>query len=118
MGTTINNKCGSIEAPTIMNNSENGQVSSSDFPSPYPNDAECVWHIEVSDGMILKITFIELEIEDGYDFLYINDGDSIFAELLLKVSGNIVPNPIESTSSESIILFRSDSSVTEKGFKI
>merc|ERR1712223_1102740 len=100
MGTTINNKCGSIEAPTIMNNSENGQVSSPDFPSPYPNDAECVWHIKVSDGMVVKITFIEFEIEDDWDFLYIYDGDSIFAELLLNVSGNIAPNPIESTGSE------------------
>ena len=62
--TTINNKCGSFEAPTIMNNSENGLVSSPDFPSPYPNDAECVWHIKVSDGMIVMITFIEFEIED------------------------------------------------------
>ena len=64
--TTINNKCGSFETPTIMNNSENGQVLSPNFPSTYPNDAECVWHIKVSDGMVVKITFIEFEIEDEY----------------------------------------------------
>ena len=54
----------------------------------------------------------------SYDFLYIYDGDSIFADLLLNASGDDLPGPVESTQPEITILFQSDSSETEEGFKL
>ena len=54
----------------------------------------------------------------SYDFLYIYDGDSIFADLLLNTTGDVLPGAIESTGPEITILFQSDSSETEDGFKL
>ena len=54
----------------------------------------------------------------SYDFLYIYDGDSIFADLLLNATGDDLPGPVESTGPEITILFQSDSSETEEGFKL
>ena len=54
----------------------------------------------------------------SYDFLYIYDGDSIFADLLLNATGDDLPGAIESTGPEITILFQSDSSETEVGFKL
>ena len=53
-----------------------------------------------------------------HDFLYIYDGDSIFADLLLIVTGDEMPDGIVSSGPEIVILFQSDSSETEKGFKL
>ena len=54
----------------------------------------------------------------SYDFLYIYDGDSIFADLLLTATGDEMPNVIVSSGPEIVILFQSDSSETEEGFKL
>ena len=65
---TITNdvECGGYEAPIFMNNSDYGQILSPGFPNPYPNNADCLWHIEVSKGMVLNITFEKFKIEDRY----------------------------------------------------
>ena len=54
----------------------------------------------------------------SYDFLYIYDGDSIFADLLLTATGDEMPNVIVSSGPEILILFQSDYSETEEGFKL
>ena len=65
---TITNdvECGGYEAPIFMNNSDYGQILSPGFPNPYPNNVDCLWHIEVSKGMALNITFEKFKIEDRY----------------------------------------------------
>ena len=66
MNTTNYIECGGYEAPIYINNADYGQVLSPGFPNPYPNNADCLWHIEVSKGMALNITFKEFKIEDRY----------------------------------------------------
>ena len=65
---TITNdvECGGYEAPIFMNNSDYGQILSPGFPYPYPNNADCLWYIEVSKGMALNISFKKFKIEDRY----------------------------------------------------
>ena len=145
--TVINDvTCGGLDAPIIMNNSNIGDIFSPGFPSPYPNEAECLWHVKVADNMVVSMTFVEFELEDGYvlilylsfvikslslylkkwfvfgisryDFIYIYDGDSIFSGILTEATGNDTLNVIRSSGSEITIQFRSDYSERRKGFHI
>ena len=31
----------------------------------YPNYADCSWHIRVGDGKVVKLTFVEFNLENG-----------------------------------------------------
>ena len=40
-------------------------IVSPHFPDPYPNNANCKWHIVGNRTNELVLTFIEFELEDG-----------------------------------------------------
>ena len=50
--------------PLVMNNSS-GEITSPDYPGSYPIHAKCKWHIKVTEGNVVMLTFIELELEEG-----------------------------------------------------
>ena len=50
--------------PLVMNNSS-GEITSPDYPGSYPIHAKCQWHIKVTEGNVVMLTFIELELEEG-----------------------------------------------------
>ena len=62
-----------------------------------------------------------MESDNGcfFDALEVFDGNSTDANnRLAKLCGNQLPNPIVSTSHELLIRFRSDESVTKRGFNL
>ena len=59
-------QCGSTDSPIGMDSSDNGEILSPNYPKSYPNNAECVWHVTVSDEQFLHITFIHFDLESGY----------------------------------------------------
>ena len=40
-----------------------GEITSPNYPLPYPNNADCQWHIYVDDGLIVQFTFVEFDVE-------------------------------------------------------
>ena len=38
-------------------------LESPDYPLPYPNDADCQWHITADPGYHIELTFIEYDVE-------------------------------------------------------
>ena len=56
--------CGANK-PLIVINSSRGEITSPDYPSAYPNNADCQWHINVDDGFVVQLNFVEFDIEDG-----------------------------------------------------
>ena len=58
------NPCG-IDAPLQITNSPTGEILSPDYPDNYPNDANCEWHIQVDDGCVVELIFVEFDVEDG-----------------------------------------------------
>ena len=53
-----------------------------------------------------------------FDWLYIYDGDSVFAESYHELTGNYIPSNITTTGPEAVFHFQSDSSEVASGFKI
>eukprot|EP00794_Sanderia_malayensis_P016910 gene16910-18616_t len=112
----VNGACGG----TLKTN--NGVITSPGYPENYPANSRCTWDIEVESGKKILISFKKLDIEEDakcdYDALYIQEKRGRKYKSKLKVCGSKVPRPFKTTSNVARILFSSDESGEESGFKI
>lgn len=85
----------------------------------YMNNANCSWHITNTLGYPINLYFDSLDIEYGYDSLYVYDGASASAPILLALTGTAMPNyAIVSSGTDLFIRFKSDPTVTKAGFNL
>lgn len=64
----------------------------------------------------VTLSFSDLELENGYDFLYVYDGDNINAPLLASITGNQIPANITANSGKMALLFESDCLYNGRGW--
>ncbi|KAI8497869.1 hypothetical protein Bbelb_245210 [Branchiostoma belcheri] len=102
---------GTLSAPP------DGSVTSPNYPENYKPDQTCDWLITVPEGSSVRLTFDSFHVENGYDYLYIYDGDSDSATELQKLTGGLSVDPITSTSNKIFVKFVSDESETTQGFQ-
>ncbi len=69
-------------------------------------------------GQVLQVAFSMLDIESGWDYLYIYNGNSTAAPLIGSYTGSTSPGTIVSTAVNGCLTFRftSDGSVTYNGW--
>ncbi|XP_061828448.1 mannan-binding lectin serine protease 1 [Nerophis lumbriciformis] len=98
-----------------------GVVSSVDFPAPYPKSSECLYVIEVAAGLKLRLHFEHtFDVEDHpevvcpYDYVRIRAG----ARDLGTFCGRQSPGVIETDSNVAAILFHSDNSGENLGWRL
>ena len=95
-----------------------GVMTSPNFPSNYPNDLHQRKTIEVAKGNVVNIRFTDFSLEspDRVDYVELTDGDGTslghFASLQ-QLEGVITSN------TETLhVLFHTDGSVTERGWRL
>ncbi|XP_072596400.1 scavenger receptor cysteine-rich domain-containing protein DMBT1 isoform X3 [Vulpes vulpes] len=95
-----------------------GHFSSPFYPRNYPNNARCVWDIEVPNNYHVTIVFKDVQLEGGcnYDYIEVFDGPSHTSPLIARVCDG-AKSSLTSSSNFMSIRFVSDGSVTRKGFK-
>jgi hypothetical protein len=94
---------------------------SPDYPNPYESDESCIYTIQASDTQVIKLNFIDFEIEArynecDYDYLEIFDGLQSNTSSLGKYC-SVEPNEIVSSSNTLVLVFMTDASVNGRGFK-
>jgi PKD repeat protein len=74
--------------------------------------------LPADDDHRIKVRFIEFELEDEYDYLYVYDGISTNATLIGSFTGNNVPNDVTATNGNGALTFRfsSDTGLNAKGW--
>ncbi|XP_053622099.1 cubilin homolog [Plodia interpunctella] len=112
--STVDTSCGGTFT------SESGVITSPNYPSPYPNNADCEWTLKTSPGNKVSISILMLNIEYSEecneDYLEIREHDGA-GQLLGIYCGNILP--INTTAaSELYIKFKSDNKDPGPGFII
>jgi len=87
---TLELDCTDIEATSITDTS--GYLVSSNYETGntglYSSGDNCQWHIQDFPGQVIKLSFPEFDVEKGWDYVYVYDGDSILSPLLAKLSGS------------------------------
>ena len=81
-----------------------GILTSPSYPQKYQNYEDCFYTILQPNGTVIDITITSMDIEWHstcyYDYLEIRDGGSEQSEVLTKLCGDEIPNPIQSTQNE------------------
>ncbi|XP_031795774.1 cubilin [Sarcophilus harrisii] len=102
--------------------SQFGFLYSPNFPSNYPNNAECIYTISVERGHQIALNFANFSLEDPIglvciaDYVEVKDGGHENSLSLGKHCGTDKPPMIISHSNKLWIKFKSDSFETHSGF--
>uniref|UniRef100_A0A8C7DH33 CUB and Sushi multiple domains 3 n=1 Tax=Oncorhynchus kisutch TaxID=8019 RepID=A0A8C7DH33_ONCKI len=95
-----------------------GVILSPGWPGYYKDSLSCEWVIETEPGRSIKITFDKFQTELGYDFLEIHDGPNLLSPLVGSFNGTQVPQFLFSSTNHLYMLFTTDNSRSNSGFKI
>ncbi|XP_040480241.1 deleted in malignant brain tumors 1 protein [Ursus maritimus] len=108
----LHNSCGGfLSQPS-------GYFSSPSYPGNYPNNARCLWDIEVPNNYRVTVVFRDVQLEGGcnYDYIQVFDGPSHSSPLIARVCDGAKGSHTSSSNFMSI-RFVSDGSVTRRGFQ-
>ncbi|XP_057592915.1 deleted in malignant brain tumors 1 protein-like [Hippopotamus amphibius kiboko] len=110
--STDNYSCGGVLSQS------SGRISSPSYPGNYPNNAKCVWDIEVPNNYRVTVVFTDVQLEGGcnYDYIEVFDGPHHSSPLLSRVCEG-ARGSFTSSSNSMSIRFVSDGSIVKKGFE-
>ncbi|XP_016083477.1 mannan-binding lectin serine protease 1 isoform X2 [Ornithorhynchus anatinus] len=110
-----------VECSDNLFTQRTGVITSPDFPSAYPKSSDCLYRIELEEGFVLSLQFEDsFDIEDHpevscpYDYVKIKAGQNEFGPFC----GEKSPGHIETKSNSIQILFHSDNSGENGGWKL
>ncbi|XP_065602462.1 deleted in malignant brain tumors 1 protein-like [Cyrtonyx montezumae] len=102
----------------LISNSS-GILQSPNHPENYPNNADCVWEIQVENNFRVMLTFRDIAMQSSrcqYDYIEIYDGPPHSSPLLGRIcAGSFLT--YTSSSNLMSIHFHSDSRYTSRGFQ-
>uniref|UniRef100_A0A1W2Q6H6 Scavenger receptor cysteine-rich domain-containing protein DMBT1 n=1 Tax=Rattus norvegicus TaxID=10116 RepID=A0A1W2Q6H6_RAT len=95
-----------------------GQFSSPFYPGSYPNNARCLWNIEVPNNYRVTVVIRDVQLEGGcnYDYIEIFDGPHHSSPLIARVCDEAMGS-FTSTSNFMSVRFITNHSVTRRGFR-
>ncbi|XP_063772573.1 mannan-binding lectin serine protease 1 isoform X3 [Pseudophryne corroboree] len=115
------NRTCKVECSDNLYTQRSGIISSADYPRPYPKSSDCLYRIELEEGFVVNLQFDDsFDIEDHpetscpYDFLKIKAGSREFG----PICGEKSPGRIETGSNNVQILFHSDNSGENGGWRL
>ncbi|XP_038671702.1 mannan-binding lectin serine protease 1 isoform X2 [Scyliorhinus canicula] len=115
------NRTCKVECNDNVFTEKSGVISSPDYPNPYPKSTDCLYRIELEEGFTISLEFAEIfDLEDHpdvpcpYDYIKIKAGLSEFGPFC----GDKAPDTINTNSSDVLILFHSDDSGDNQGWKV
>ena len=88
------------------------------FTDPYQNNTNCEWLIKPDSGNFIKLDFLNFNTEQGNDILTVYDGETTSSPVLGSFSGQTIPQSLYSTSGSILLVFITNSSITDLGWKV
>uniref|UniRef100_A0A8C9T046 Metalloendopeptidase n=1 Tax=Scleropages formosus TaxID=113540 RepID=A0A8C9T046_SCLFO len=99
----------------------NGSITSPGWPREYPPNKNCVWQLVAPPQYRITLQFDIFETEGNdvckYDYVEVRSGLSADSKLHGKYCGSERPESITSQYNNMRIEFKSDNTVSKKGFK-
>lgn len=106
--------CGSCEDRVFT--AAPDETSDNSCDENYQNNADCRKLIFNENSDLLTLTFTEFDLESGYDFVRVYNGNSTSDPLLGEFTGSSLPGPITTSGVYTLIHFTSDYSITQGGW--
>ncbi|CAG0879099.1 unnamed protein product [Darwinula stevensoni] len=106
--SSVDGQCGGdFTAPS-------GNFSSPNYPDNYDDNSFCVYEIDVGEGNGIELTFLDFELESGWDYVTITDLGTGESESHTGLLGSL--GPLTFLYHNIQVTFESDSSFTYRGF--
>jgi N-acetylmuramoyl-L-alanine amidase/CUB domain/Secretion system C-terminal sorting domain len=104
--------------PTIntLTSSTGASYDSGGAAGNYADDERLIWVIEPANVSAVSINFTQFSVEQGYDKLFIYDGNSIDANLIGVYTGTTSPGTINASGGALTLEFRSDCGTVGTGW--
>lgn len=113
------NTVGAFCSPSLALTEATGTLEDGSGESDYRNNTNCHWFLRPAGAKRVKLLLEAFALESDYDFLTIYDGTSEAARVLGRYhGGNTPPDSLISTGNSVYVVFRSDGTVTDKGWRI
>lgn len=110
----------SLSVKTFYKAGFTGMITSPNYPQNYDVLQDYYWRIATYSGRIVRLKFDDFELEGGgdctKDFVKVYDGLSTRSRLLETLCGSKKGAIVSSTKRYIFVHFRSDESVTKRGF--
>ena len=81
----------------------------------YSNDERVIWVIRGPEGSTIQLDFSSFSLETDFDFLWIYDGDNVYAPKIGRWNTQS-PGVVQSSSNVMCVEFRSDCATTSTGW--
>ncbi|RLU24405.1 hypothetical protein DMN91_002494 [Ooceraea biroi] len=98
-----------------------GVIHSANYPQNYPHIQDCEWLLEVDSNHLVNLTFLDFDIENSRnctdDYVKVFDGPTKDDPLLGTHCHNQLPPAYISSSNQMLVVMRTDSIISAKGFK-
>ncbi|XP_064643493.1 cubilin-like [Lineus longissimus] len=98
-----------------------GVIATPNYPGLYPHMRVCTWNIKVQQGRRVTLTFDDFKLEEGgncyFDHVRVNNGIIAEAPTIAKLCGSETPDVIESSANAMAVIFKTDGSVSNGGFR-
>lgn len=104
--------------PITINNNASGTVTDLGGAGSYTNDERTLFLIQPNGASSITLNINLFDIEDTWDYLYIYDGTTPFANRIGIYTGTTIPSSITVNSGNALIEFRSDCSTIKPGYQI
>ncbi|XP_047925093.1 tolloid-like protein 2 isoform X10 [Anser cygnoides] len=100
----------------------NGTITSPGWPKEYPTNKNCVWQVVAPAQYRISLQFEVFDLEGNdvckYDYVEVRSGLASDSKLHGKFCGSEKPEVITSHSNNVRLEFKSDNTVSKKGFKV
>ncbi|XP_030055456.1 cubilin isoform X1 [Microcaecilia unicolor] len=98
-----------------------GYLKSPGWPGEYPHSVECIIILRAPENHTISLFFNAFNLEahlNCYDFLEVRNGSDANSPSLGKYCGAALPNPIFPKNRALYLRFKSDSSISHRGYEI
>lgn len=103
---------------TVYTETTGSHFDSGGAAGNYDNDERFLYLIQPPDATSITLNVVSFNLEEGWDYMYIYDGDNLDAPLLDDYTGTIIPDVITSSGGSILMEFRSDCAITDAGWEI
>lgn len=101
---------------TVTLSDPTGSFSDGSGDKNYNNNTICKWKITPLYAMNLTLSFTSFNLDDGDEVLVYSTGGSSGSQLMGTYTGSTIPNPIVSTGTGFLVMFKSNTYNTASGF--
>lgn len=84
----------------------------------YNNNTNCKFLIKPYGNNMITLSFNRFALEDGYDYLRVYDPTTIPPTLLAILTGYSIPNDINVTNGELMLIFNSNPTIQDLGWEV